>query len=54
MSRGAEQVECPKCHTIDHHGTAIRQVHGLVDVGWLCTHCNYEWGFEVFKSPEEE
>ena len=44
-----KQVECPRCHVVDDHGTAIKQVGSLVDVGWRCDACGYEWGFDVWK-----
>jgi len=40
---------CPKCGTPEA-ATAARQydnMPGVVDVGWKCTKCGYEWGFEV-------
>ena len=47
---------CPKCgHFCGRNHPAVRQgsrvivgqTVGIVDVGWRCPQCGYEWGFEI-------
>lgn len=43
----AKQVECPRCHVVAEHPPAFRKpAPGVLDVGWRCHACGYEWGFE--------
>jgi len=56
--------KCPKCGAEGRyngeHETAVRCIEAgrvkpemikrnIVDVGWRCWNCGYEWGFELLK-----
>jgi transposase-like protein len=45
-----KKTKCPRCQAEDYHETAVRnRVIGgisIVDVGWHCVACGFEWGFE--------
>jgi len=57
--------KCPKCgaegkHQGEHE-TAVRNIEvgrvegikrNIVDVGWRCWNCGYEWGFELLKGDK--
>jgi len=56
--------ECPNCGAEGRyngeHETAVRNIEvgrvegikrNIVDVGWRCWNCGWEWGFEVLKEP---
>jgi len=53
--------KCPKCGAEGkcngEHETAVRNYklagQTIVDVGWRCWNCGYEWGFEVPQMPGE-
>lgn len=46
-----ELVGCPRCGMVSgDHPAAVRTYKGrpgVVDVGWSCRGCEYEWGFEL-------
>ncbi len=52
----SEVVTCPKCHKKGPNHAAFRQGPGvidgveqhIVDIGYRCTSCGHEWGFEYF------
>ena len=61
--------KCPKCGAEGRwqgeHETAVRNCEiypagrefpsrTIVDVGWRCWNCGYEWGFELVKPRREE
>ena len=53
---------CPNCGAEGRwhgeHETAVRNCRFLrrtiVDVGWRCWNCEYEWGFELLKEAAQE
>ena len=60
-NNGETGKKCPNCGAEGRyngeHETAVRnyQVPGqtIVDVGWRCWNCGWEWGFELAKMPGE-
>jgi len=54
--------KCPNCGAEGRghgeHETAVRKHTApwgkVVDVGWRCWNCGYEWGFEVPKEVAQE
>jgi hypothetical protein len=60
MAVMSEGKTCPKCGAkseYDNHPTAIRLAGEgnirIVDVGWRCSQCRHEWGFELIKSEQK-
>ncbi|MBA7511359.1 hypothetical protein ES705_03352 [subsurface metagenome] len=60
MSNAKPGKKCPKCGAEGkyhgEHETAVRNIEvgrvnnikrNIVDVGWRCWNCGWEWGFEV-------
>ena len=53
---------CPKCGAegkhYGEHETAARNYRmpwgKVVDVGWRCWSCGYEWGFEIATEEDRE
>lgn len=54
--------KCPKCGAEGkawqgEHETAVRNLklprQTIVDVGWRCWNCGYEWGFELLGDDDE-
>lgn len=61
MSEVETGKKCPNCgaggrHDGEHQ-TAVRNCklpdQTIIDVGWRCWNCGYEWGFEVLKGQEQ-
>ena len=48
-------VKCPKCNCLgkeEDFGVVARQGNGIVDVGFRCYNCGYEFGFEYFMEDK--
>ncbi|GAI84562.1 unnamed protein product, partial [marine sediment metagenome] len=60
-NNGETGKKCPKCGAggrwYGEHETVVRNYQApgqtIVDVGWRCWNCGWEWGFELVKMPGE-
>jgi len=65
-NNGETGKKCPQCGAEGRyngeHETAVRNMEvgrvndikrNIVDVGWRCWNCGWEWGFELVKMPGE-